>query len=104
MALVVTQRRQEIGIRIALGAHPSEAVALMLKQGMKWTAIGLAMGAFGGLVLTSALSRYFYGVPQFDSLSFSLTIVLLAATSAVACYIPARTASRLDPLAVLRID
>jgi hypothetical protein len=104
MALVVTQRRQEIGIRIALGAHPSEAVALMLKQGMKWTAIGLGMGAFGGLVLTSALSRYFYGVPQFDSLSFSLTIVLLAATSAVACYIPARMASRLDPMALLRTD
>jgi predicted permease len=104
MALVVTQRRREIGIRVALGAHPSQAVALMLKQGMKWTAIGLGMGAFGALVLTSALSRYFYGVPHFDSLSFGLTIVLLGAISAVACYIPARTASRLDPMAVLGTD
>jgi hypothetical protein len=104
MALVVTQRRQEIGIRVALGAHPSQAVALMLKQGMKWTAIGLGMGGFGALILTFALSRYFYGIPQFDSLTFGLVITLIAATSAVACYLPARTASRLDPMAVLRTD
>jgi predicted permease len=104
MALVVTQRRQEIGIRVALGAHPSQAVVLMLKQGMKSTVIGLGMGGCGALVLTFAISRYFYGVPQFDFVSFGLSIVLIATTSAVACYIPARTASRLDPMAVLRMD
>jgi ABC-type antimicrobial peptide transport system permease subunit len=76
----------------------------MLKQGMKWTAIGLGMGGFGALVLTFALSRYFYGVPQFDFLSFGVSIVVIAATAAVACYIPAKTASRLDPMAVLRTD
>jgi ABC-type antimicrobial peptide transport system permease subunit len=104
MALVVTQRRQEIGIRVALGAHPSQAVVLMLKQGMNSTVIGLGMGGCGALVLTFAISRYFYGVPQFDFVSFGLSIVLIATTSAVACYIPARTASRLDPIAVLRMD
>ncbi len=104
MALLVTQRRQEIGVRIALGSHPWQAVALMLKQGMKWTAIGLGIGGFGALVLTFALSRYFYGVPRFDFLSFTLSTVLTAATSVVACYIPARRASRLDPMAILRAD
>jgi ABC-type antimicrobial peptide transport system permease subunit len=104
MALVVTQRRQEIGIRIALGAHPSQPVALMLKQGMRWTAIGLGLGTFGAVVLTSAFSRFFYGLPHFDPLAFGLSIALLLATAVVACYIPARTASRLDPMVVLRTE
>ena len=76
----------------------------MLKPGMKWTAISLRMGGFGALILTFSLSRYFYGVPQFDFLSFGLSIVLIATTSAIACYIPARTASRLDSMAVLRTE
>src|SRR2546430_161100 len=98
MALVVAQRRREIGIRIALGAHPSRAVALMLKQGMKWTVIGLGAGTFGALIMTFALRRYFFGVPAFDSLAFVFSIAAVAAPAATACYIPARQASRLDPL------
>ena len=102
MSLVVTQRRREIGIRIAIGAHPSQAAGLMLRQGMKWTAIGLGLGTSGALIMVLAMSRYFYGLAEFDWLSFAAGILLVTATAATACYLPARRASRVDPMIVLR--
>jgi predicted permease len=104
MALVVSQRRREIGIRMALGAHPSRAVALMTKQGMKWTSAGLFLGIIGALFIALWLSRNFYGLPFFDPVAFSVMTLLVAGVAGMASYIPARRASRLDPLKVLRED
>ena len=104
MALVVSQRRREIGIRIALGAHPSRAVALMTREGMKWTSAGLFLGIVGALFIALWLSRNFYGLPFFDPIAFSVMTLLVAGVAGAACYIPARRASRLDPLKVLRED
>jgi predicted permease len=102
MALLGAQRRREIGIRIALGAHPSEAVSLMLRQGMKWTALGLGLGIFGAFVSTFWLSRHLERVAWLDPIAFFATTLLMAATAGAACYIPARKASRVDPMVVLR--
>jgi putative ABC transport system permease protein len=102
MALLVAQRRREIGIRIALGAHPSEAVSLMLRQGMKWTAGGLGLGIFGAFIATFWLSRHLESIVWHDPIAFLSTILLMAATAGAACYVPARKASRVDPMVVLR--
>jgi len=104
MALVVSQRRREIGIRIALGAHPSRAVGLMTREGMKWTSVGLCLGIVGALLIALWLSRNFYGLQFFDPIAFSAMALLVAAVAGTASYIPARRASRLDPLKVLRED
>jgi hypothetical protein len=102
MSLLVAHRRVEIGLRIAVGAHPAQAVRLMLRQGLQWTAIGLLLGTVGAAILTFAMSRYFYGLSAFDWSAFLFTVSVVTLTAAMACYIPARLASRLDPMLVLR--
>jgi ABC-type antimicrobial peptide transport system permease subunit len=102
MALIVAQRRREIGIRIALGAHPSEAVSLMTREGLKWTSAGLCLGIFGAFLIVLWLSRQFYGLDFLDPVAFASMTLLVLATAGAACYIPARKASRLDPIKVLR--
>src|SRR5262245_16016007 len=104
MALVVSQRRREIGIRIALGAHPSRAVGLMIREGMKWTSVGLCLGIVGALLIALWLSRNFYGLQFFDPIAFFAITLGVAAVAGTASYIPARRASRLDPVKVLRED
>jgi putative ABC transport system permease protein len=104
MALLTTQRRQEIGIRIALGAHPSTAAALMLKEGMKWTAAGLGLGVAGAIALVFGLSRWMADISQYDVPAFVCGIAVLGVTAAVACYIPAKRACRINPIDVLRQD
>jgi ABC-type antimicrobial peptide transport system permease subunit len=102
MSLIVAQRRAEIGVRIALGASPAEAVRLMLRQGLQWTAIGLLFGIAGGAIMTFALSRFFYGISPFDLTAFVFTLTAVTLTATTACYIPAKLASRLDVMQVLR--
>ena len=102
MAFVVAQRRREIGVRIALGAHPSEALLLILRQGMKWTGAGVALGICGAFIATFWLSRYLERVAWFDPAAFLVTALLMITVAALACYIPARRASRVHPMIVLR--
>jgi predicted permease len=102
MSLLVAQRRTEIGVRIALGARPAQAIRLMLRQGLQWTAIGLALGIIGAVILSLGMSRYFYGISPFDFPAFAFSVMAVAVTAAAACYIPARRASQLDPMRVLR--
>jgi ABC-type antimicrobial peptide transport system permease subunit len=102
MSLLVAQRRTEIGVRIALGARPAEAIRLMLQQGLQWTAIGLVLGVIGAATLSLGMSRYFYGVSPFDFPAFGFSVLAVAMTAAAACYVPARRASQLDPMQVLR--
>ncbi|HKO05542.1 MAG TPA: FtsX-like permease family protein, partial [Candidatus Acidoferrales bacterium] len=102
MSLTVEQRRREIGVRMALGATPGSVVALITGQGMRWTGIGLALGAAAAFAATLGLRKFMLGISPADPFSFLGVSALLAGVAYLACYIPARRASRIDPLSVLR--
>jgi predicted permease len=102
MAYSVHQRRREIGVRMALGAGQGSVSLLVLRQGMTVVASGLGVGMAGSLLLGSVLSRFLYGVSGRDPLSLAGASFALLAVAFVACYLPARSASRVDPLLALR--
>jgi predicted permease len=102
MAFLVQQRQRELGVRMALGASASSVMIMIAKQGMAWASIGLALGLLLAWVAALGLSRVVHGVTATDPLAFVLTPLALGAAAYAACYLPARRASRLDPLVVLR--
>ena len=104
MAYSVTQRTQEIGIRVALGAARGEIIRMVLKQGMMLAAIGLAIGLLASAALARLVSGLLFGVSATDPLVFGTVSLILAAVAFVACYVPARRATRIDPLIALRIE
>ena len=103
IAFSVAQRTREIGVRVALGASRQSIVRLILRQGLKLTAIGLAIGAALAAAAAFALRSQLMGVAPTDPLSFVGTAVLLAAVALVACALPALRAARLDPVSALRV-
>jgi len=102
MSYIVRQRTSEIGLRVALGATPANVISVITRQGMRWTAIGLALGLVVAWMLTRLLTNLLYGVEATDPIAFAGITGLLAVTAYVACYVPARRASKLDPLVALR--
>ena len=102
MSYLVRQRTREIGIRMALGAQRGAVVDLVTRHGMRWTGIGLAIGLTISLAVAKLIAGFLYGVGAADPIAFIGIAVLLIATAYVACYIPARRASQIDPLAALR--
>jgi predicted permease len=100
----VTLRTREIGLRIALGAQRREVLRLILRQGLLLTAIGIAIGLAGALALTRVMSGLLFGVGSTDPSTFAGIVLLLALVSLIACYLPARRATRVDPLIALRYD
>ncbi len=104
MALTVNQRTHEIGIRMALGATASSVLRMVLHQGMKLVMIGLAAGIIGALALTHLMSRLLFAVEPTDPLTFLAVSALLAAVAAIACILPARRATTIDPLQALRTE
>jgi putative ABC transport system permease protein len=99
---VVAQRRHEIGLRMALGASPSRVLREVLGQGMRLTAIGIVIGLTGAAAIASLLKSVLVGVSATDPAMLAGVALLLAFVAAIACYIPARKATRIDPALALR--
>jgi putative ABC transport system permease protein len=102
MAYSVNQRQREIGVRMALGAARENVLRLVLKQGMSLVLVGVVIGLIAALVVGRFLSRMLYGVGASDPISIAGAAGVLLGVALLACYLPARRASRLDPLVALR--
>ncbi|HEX2455066.1 MAG TPA: FtsX-like permease family protein [Vicinamibacterales bacterium] len=101
-AFSVSQRRTELGMRMALGADAGSLLRLVLRQGMTPVAVGLAIGLPAAALLTQVMSGLLYDIDTFDPLTFVGVAALLAGVAMAACYLPARRAIALDPLAAIR--
>jgi putative ABC transport system permease protein len=104
MSYTTTQRTRELGIRLALGAQTSSVMKLVTLQGMKLALIGMALGVLGSFALTRVMKSLLFGVGPTDPVTFAVVPLLLAVVAFVACYIPARRATRVDPLIALRCE
>ena len=104
MAYSVAQRRQEIGIRMALGAQRGDVLKMVLGSGMKLAALGVLIGVSAALAFTRILETLLYGVKAFDLVTFGAVSVLLGSIALLACWLPARRAAGVNPLVALRAD
>jgi predicted permease len=104
LSFAVAQRTQEIGVRVALGAQPAQVLRMIFSQGLRLFLIGAAFGLTAAFLLTRTLSHLLFHVSPYDPASFAAITILLAAVSLLACYLPARRATRVDPLIALRYD
>jgi len=98
----VAQRTQEIGIRMALGAERRNVFGMVLSQGARLAGLGIALGLVAALGVTRLMASFLYGVQPADPLTFAIVSLLLVGTALLACYLPARGATRVDPLVALR--
>ena len=104
MSYTVSQRTQEIGIRMALGAEPGEVRAMIIKKGLLLSLIGLLIGLGGSFAATWAMSSLLFGVSTTDPGTFAIVAVILTVVALIACYIPARKATMVDPIIALRSE
>jgi ABC-type antimicrobial peptide transport system permease subunit len=102
MAFSVSQRRQEVGVRLALGAQAPAIVRMIVKGGATQLAIGIGVGIALGALMSSSMSIIMYGVEVGDPFVYGSIVLTLGATGLLACFIPARAATRMDPVQALR--
>ena len=103
-AYAVARRTREIGIRIALGAQRRDIVGMVLGQGMSIAAIGFVVGSVLAAAASQVLSGFLFGIPPLDPVPFTGAVVLLLAIGLAACYLPARRATKVDPVVALRYE
>ena len=104
MALSVTQRTREVGIRMALGAARSDVFRLILGQGIILVSLGIGLGLIGAIAVSRALSSLLYGVGALDVPALAIAIASLAFVALLACWLPARRATLVDPIQALRTE
>jgi putative ABC transport system permease protein len=102
VSYTVSLRTQEIGVRMAIGAQRGDVLRMIVGGGMKLTLVGVAIGLAGALALAQLVATMLFDVTPFDPASYAATAIVLLAVAALACYIPARRAMRVDPIAALR--
>jgi putative ABC transport system permease protein len=100
----VTQRTREFGVRMALGAAPRNVLGLVMHRGALLILGGVALGIIGSFASTRFLSTFLFGITATDPLTFAVVALVLAAIGAIASYLPARRATRIDPLVALRVE
>jgi putative ABC transport system permease protein len=104
LAYLVTQRTREIGVRIALGARPASVLHLVVGHSLRLSSIGVALGVLGALMIGPAIESQLYGVKPRDPATLVVVALSLLVIAILASYIPARRATRVDPLTALRAE
>jgi ABC-type antimicrobial peptide transport system permease subunit len=104
MSYTVAERKQEIGIRMALGAEGGRVLSMVMRQGILIAGAGLLIGVLGALALSRFLSTMLYEVSPTDALAFVIAPTILASVALLACFLPAHRATRVDPATTLRQD
>src|SRR5262249_4619376 len=104
MSYSVQQRTQELGVRMALGAQASNISSMVIRQGMVLAGIGLVIGIAGAFWLTKFLTGFLFGVKAWDPMAFILAPVLLCSVALLAVWVPARRATRVNPISALRFE
>ena len=104
MALAVSQRTHDIGIRMALGAQRADVLWMVIREGLVVTSYGVAVGLLGSFALTRLLASHLYGVTPTDPVAFATSTLVLMAAAFLACWVPASRATKVDPLSALRYE